>query len=124
VACAVRPAAADTCLLLHADSLLDAHTATPVNTLSLHDALPISLSHARRDTMIGTIIHGTHRNEDLIPAFVDALTERLEDAALNCPKGNEVEMAKAIGDAHEMLGEIERRMGGGEDYFLSEDAMW
>lgn len=74
--------------------------------------------------MIGTIIHGTHRNEDLIPAFVDALTERLEDAALNCPKGNEVEMAKAIGDAHETLGAIERRMEGGEDYFLSEDAMW
>lgn len=69
--------------------------------------------------MIGTIIHGTHRPEDLIPAFIAALDARKETLSLQGKL-----RSGEFGRLDDRLGEIERRMEGGEDYFLSEDAMW
>lgn len=70
------------------------------------------------------ISSGTLRNEDLVPAFVDALSERLEQASLTAPKGSELEVAKAVDSAQIILGEIERSMERGADYYDSEDVYW
>lgn len=52
----------------------------------------------------GTVSHGTLREEDLIPAFLDAL------AGLGCQDAD--------------VAEIRRRVEGGDYDFTSEDAIW
>lgn len=73
--------------------------------------------------MTGSVISGTHRNEDLIPAFIDALSERLDTLSLSCPEGWELEYSQEYGRVQEHLGEIERRMEQ-EGYFEGDDAAW
>src|SRR5690625_2993593 len=68
--------------------------------------------------MTGTVIHGIHRNEDLIPAYIEALDARKETLSL---------MGKLrsgeFGRLDDRLGEIERRMER-EGYWESDDAAW
>jgi len=74
--------------------------------------------------MTGTIIHATHRPEDLIPAFINALSERLEEERFRWEPGVDKQAEiMAVGFLQGILGNIERRANKPE-YFNSEDAMW
>ena len=67
-----------------------------------------------------TIIRATLRPEDLIPAFVEALSDCLEDHSLDC---DTLECVKTHGEIQTELGEIERRTENA-GYFESEDCMY
>lgn len=68
--------------------------------------------------MNGTIIAGTLRPEDLIPAFIKALDARKEELSLLGKLGSgEFERLD------DYLGELEQRMGQ-EGYYDSEDVAW
>lgn len=43
---------------------------------------------------LGTVSHGTLRNEDLIPAFVDALSDVLEWWTMDLRGGDELETTR------------------------------
>jgi len=71
---------------------------------------------------IGTIIRATHRAEDLVPAFVSVLEDRIDEAPLEMAKGEELDMVARIKTATLLLANIEgvqREMG--EEYFGSEE---
>jgi len=67
-----------------------------------------------------TIIRATLRSEDLIPAFVEALSDCLEDHSLNC---DSLACVKTHGEIQAELGKIERRAEN-KGYFESEDCTW
>jgi hypothetical protein len=69
----------------------------------------------------GTVISGTMRPEDLIPAFIDAIDAAKEDLSFRGPVDN---LVQDINRMDGVLGEIERRMEGDSDYFESEEASW
>lgn len=64
------------------------------------------------------VSNGTHRPEDLIPAFIEALDARRELLSLRGTLGS-----GEFGRLDDRLGEIERRMER-EDYWESDDAAW
>jgi len=68
--------------------------------------------------MIGTVIHGTHRLQDLIPACIKALDARKETLSLTGKL-----RSSEFGWLDDRLGEIERRMER-EGYWESADAAW
>lgn len=76
---------------------------------------------------LGSVICGTHRNEDLIPAFVDALDDIRERLAAPGTTTEEpaalAERVKMVAGLDNVLGGIEKRMEA-EGYFESEDADW
>ncbi|MEE9186643.1 MAG: hypothetical protein V3U10_01265 [Bacteroidota bacterium] len=67
-------------------------------------------------TEIGSVSHGTMRNDDLIPTFVEALDNLKESESLSDSPDKE-----RYGRLDTMLSEIEQRMER-EDYYASEDA--
>lgn len=70
----------------------------------------------------GTVISGTMRREDLIPAFIDELQSRIDDMSLSSPMvGNEAERKKAYSRHTDLMAAIERRMDK-RGYFESDDA--
>ena len=71
---------------------------------------------------IGTVIHGTMRPEDLIPAFLETLDMLREEATLE--DGADAPNVVAVyGRMDDELGAMERRMSA-PGYFESEDAGW
>ena len=68
----------------------------------------------------GTIIQATMRSEDLIPAFIDALSVAIDDHSLSCGNQNLICCAN-YGAITENLGAMERRakVAG---YYDSDDA--
>ena len=70
----------------------------------------------------GTVIHGTMRPEDLIPAFLSELTERIDEAVL-LPGADEPIKVNAVGAAQAMMGEIERRIDS-DGYYEGEESSW
>ena len=72
---------------------------------------------------IGTIIHATHRPEDLIPAFIDALSECVEEFSLSTPNGEELRRSEIVGKIESELGAIERRTTE-SGYFDSDEAQY
>ena len=76
----------------------------------------------------GSVSHGTMLNEDLIPCFIDELTERMESSTFEAG-ADSPERVKRMGELEASIGEIERRMIGDDDeliplYFESEEAGW
>ena len=73
----------------------------------------------------GTIISGTLREEDLIPAFIDALSALNEERSLEWRKHfpNEIVAVRAFSTIDDRLAYIEQRMRD-ESYWLSDDAQW
>jgi hypothetical protein len=70
-----------------------------------------------------SVSHATLRPEDLIPAFVDALTNLMEDRTL-LPGSDHPDQVRDQSYVQDRLGEIERRVEQGEAYYSSEDADW
>jgi hypothetical protein len=74
---------------------------------------------------IGSISSGTHRLEDLIPAYVSALDDIADDLATS----GEADNARMSGKIHDTCAEIEDRMYDDdsnvrEEYFESEEATY
>jgi len=63
------------------------------------------------------------RNEDLIPCFVDLLSDLNEERSLEWQKhfANELEATKEFARLDKMLGQIEERMNSGDDRYYSAD---
>ena len=76
-------------------------------------------------TETGTIIHGTLRLQDLIPAFLSALEDRVEASTFE-PGADDPERVAAVGQAQEAMGEIEARVpeDDSDPYWDSEEAYW
>ena len=70
---------------------------------------------------IGSVSHGTMREEDLIPAFMSALDDILNER-ITSGKDSPEEVAE-VGALHDKLGVIERRMEA-PGYYDSEEAGW
>jgi len=74
---------------------------------------------------LGTVISGTMRHEDLIPAFMDRLDDLKQDLALSAADtqnaGCELEITRQVGAIDDFLGAIEQRMEA-EGYYSSEQS--
>jgi len=68
----------------------------------------------------GTISHGTMRPEDLIPTFVSALDDCVEESTFE-PGADQPSRVQAVGKIQDELGRIERAMDA-SGYFNSDDA--
>jgi hypothetical protein len=73
---------------------------------------------------IGTVIHGTHRPEDLIPRFIEEASDRIANGHPHATPKRHVEFVKRVGEIQSELGDIERRIAARTDYFQTEYAMW
>ena len=71
--------------------------------------------------LIGSVSHGTMRNDDLIPAFVDLLDSMKEDMSLSVQAGDELRVTAEVSRLDDLLAAIERRQAR-DDYYESEDA--
>jgi hypothetical protein len=78
----------------------------------------------------GSVSHGTMREEDLIPTFMDVLDDIREEITLSAgpwPVSSDPSRldyrVKVVGGIDGRLGEIERRIDT-DGYFDSEDAHW
>lgn len=71
----------------------------------------------------GTVIYGTMRPEDLIPAFMDQISLMIEHGHPTIEPKDGQEAVQAVGAIHAGLGAIERAAEHPE-YFESEDASW
>ena len=76
----------------------------------------------RPNPRVGTVIHGTLRSEDLIPAFIDVLDELIEESTFE-PGADHPARVQRVGYYQDKLGDLEQRMGQ-PGYFDSEDADW
>lgn len=78
-------------------------------------------------TIIGSVSHGTMLEEDLIPCFIDLLSELNEDRSLSLPYGASAELtAQYVAEftrLDNLLAEIEQRQQS-DDYYESEDASY
>jgi len=79
-------------------------------------------SRVRPNPQLGTVISGTLRPEDLVPAFVDALDEVIEDSTFEPGADAPCRVAR-VGNLQSALGSLERRMGEA-DYYESEASQW
>lgn len=70
----------------------------------------------------GTVIAGTLRPEDLVPAFMEALDDRVEDASFD-DGADAPAKVQAVDRLQDRLGDLERRMAA-EGYYADEDSMW
>lgn len=70
----------------------------------------------------GTVIAGTLRPEDLIPAFLEALDERIEAATFE-PGADHPLRVQAVDALQSRLGDLERRSEA-PGYYDTEDPMW
>jgi hypothetical protein len=70
----------------------------------------------------GTVIAGTLRPEDLVPAFLAALDERIEDASFD-EGADAPARVQALDALQDRLGDLERRCAE-PGYFDGEDPTW
>jgi hypothetical protein len=75
----------------------------------------------RKGHIVSVVSDGTTRNEDLIPAFVSALDDLLEDASF-LPGADDPESVADLDAVQTRLGHIDRRIQEGDRYFTSDDA--
>lgn len=66
-----------------------------------------------------SVIHGTLRPEDLVPAFLDALSDRVEASTFG-PGADAVERVRSVAEAESFLGDLERRLDD-DGYFDGEE---
>ncbi|MBW2673317.1 MAG: hypothetical protein JRD89_07900 [Deltaproteobacteria bacterium] len=76
----------------------------------------------RSNPEVGTVIEGTLRPEDLIPAFMDVLDDVKESSTFE-PGADAPERVRRIGNLDSALGSMERRMGE-PGYYDDEAAQW
>ena len=72
--------------------------------------------------LTGSISQGTLRDEDLLPRFVDAIDEILNDRITDTRRDSPEEVAE-VGRIHDFLGDWERRSAS-EDYWDGEEVGW
>ena len=78
------------------------------------------MDHPEDCEVCGTVSHGTLRGEDLIPRFIEVLSELLEASAAE-EGADAPDRMRRFGQVEAFIGEIERRMSR-PGYFDSEDA--
>ena len=71
---------------------------------------------------VGSVSTGTLRSEDLIPAFIDALDEAIEESTFK-PGADHPGRVARVGSLQSHLGSIERNMDS-PGYYQSESADW
>jgi hypothetical protein len=98
------------------------------NTASTNADVQATPATKRVIAELGTVIHGTMRSQDLIPALIDRLDDLKQELALSAGdpenRGCELEITSRVGRIDTMLGFIESHLDEGDSYFESENAGW